>query len=162
FIGNRQNLYYDLDKYPNLNNALKCFILINISSDFTIKHIASLQSKLRNVIIVTNGFTKDKAEELEEYVQQSGYTNRFKPCVYANNFLQFIEHEKKNEVDIKVTLQQMYSKNRELPNYETIVDFHYSMKEFEESSTTYEKEKFYPVLLWWKITGLIPVRPKGF
>src|SRR5699024_773581 len=118
FIGNRQNLYYDLDKYPNLNNALKCFILINISSDFTIKHIASLQSKLRNVIIVTKGFKKDKAEELEEYVQQSGYTNRFKTFVYTNNFLQFIEHQNKNEFDIKVSLQEMYNKNRELPNYE--------------------------------------------
>lgn len=162
FIGNRRNLYYDLYKHPNLNNALKCFILINISSDFTISHIASLQSKLRNVIIVTKGFKKDQAEELEEYVQQSGYTNRLKTFVYTNNFLQFIEHQNRNEFDIKAPLQEIYNKNRELPNYEVIVDFHYFMKEFEKSGTSYEKEKFYPVILWWKITGLIPMRPKDF
>src|SRR5690625_6899056 len=108
-IGNRQDLYYDLDKYPNLYNAMKCFILINISSDFTIKHIASLQSKLRNVIIVTKGFKKDKAEELEEYVQQSGYTNRFKTFVYTNSFLQFIEHQNKNEFHIHASLQEIYN-----------------------------------------------------
>src|SRR5699024_2642982 len=153
---------YDLDKYPNLNNALKCFILINISSDFTIKHIASLQSKLRNVIIVTKGLKKDKAEELEEYVQQSGYTNRFKTFVDTNNFLHLIEHETKNEFVMQVALQEIYNRHRELANYETIVDFHYSMKEFVESSTTYAQEKFYPVILWWKITGLIPMRPKDF
>jgi len=162
FIGNRRNLYYDLKKYPNLNKALKCFILINISSDFTIGYIASLQSKLRNVIIVTEGFKKDKVEELEEYVQKASYTNRFKTFVYTNNFLEFIEHQNRNEYNTKISFQEIYNKNRELPNYETILDFHYSMKEFEERSNSYEKEKFYPVILWWKITSLIPMRPKEF
>src|SRR5699024_12305201 len=115
---------------------------------------ASLQSKLRNVIIVTKGFKKDKAEELEEYVQQSGYTNRFKTFVYTNNFLQFIEHQNKNEFDIKVYLQEMYNKNRELHNYETIVDFNYSMKEYEDNSTTNQKNKLFTVNIWNNINAL--------
>src|SRR5699024_10559128 len=162
FIGNRRNLYYDL-KYPTLNNALKCFILINISSDFTINHIASLQSKLRNVIKVTEGFKKDKVEELEEYVQKASYTNRFKTLVYINNFLEFVEHKNRNEYNnIKISIRDIKNKNRDLPNYETIVDFHYAIKEFEQNGNSYEKEKFYPVILWWKITSLIPMRPKEF
>src|SRR5699024_3223704 len=125
-------------------------------------YIASLQSKLRNVIIVTEGFKKDKVEELEEYVQKASYTNRFKTFVYTNNFLEFIEHQNRNEYNTKISFQEIYNKNRELPNYKTILDFHYSMKEFEERSNSYEKEKFYPVILWWKITSLIPMRPKEF
>src|SRR5699024_6899387 len=50
FIGNRRNLYYDLKKYPNLNKALKCFILINIYSVFTLSFIESFHSKLKNII----------------------------------------------------------------------------------------------------------------
>src|SRR5699024_1540358 len=74
-----------------------------------------------------------------------------------------IGHRYKNKYGVKISsLQEMYNKNRDLPNYEVIVDFHYFMKEFETNGTTLEKKKFYPVILWWKITGLIPMRPKEF
>ncbi|GIO21387.1 hypothetical protein J18TS1_44870 [Oceanobacillus oncorhynchi subsp. incaldanensis] len=163
FIGNKRNLHFDLDMYPDLNIALKCFIIIQISSNFTIGHVAFIQSMVRKAIIVTEGFKEDKVDELEEYVQKLGYSNRFKMTVYTNKFLQFIEHRYKNKYDVKISsLQEIYNKNRDLPNYEVIVDFHYFMKEFEKNSTSFEKEKFYPIILWWKITGLIPMRPKEF
>ncbi|HIT90374.1 site-specific integrase [Psychrobacillus sp. BL-248-WT-3] len=162
-IGNKRNLYFDLDMYPDLNSALKCFIIIQISSNFTIQHIAFVQSIARKAIILTEGFKEDKVDELEEYAQKLGYSTRFRMIIYTNKFLQFIEHRYKSKYDVKISsLQEMYNKNRDLPNYEAIVDFHYFMEEFERNSTSFEKEKFFPIILWWKITGLIPMRPKEF
>ena len=130
FIGNKRNLHFDLDMYPDLNSALKCFIIVQISSNFTIEHIAFVQSMVRKAIIVTEGFKEDKVDELEEYAQKLGYSNRFKMIVYTNKFLQFIEHRYKNKYDVKISsLQEIYNKNRDLPNYEVIVDFHYFMVE---------------------------------
>lgn len=163
FIGNKRNLYFDLPIYSDLIKALKCFSLIQVSSNFTIEHIAFVQSIVKKAIVITEGFKEDKVEEFEEYAQKLGYSSRFRMVVYTNKFLQFIEHRFKNKYAVKIaSLQEIYSKNRDLPNYEVIVDFHYFMKEFEKNSTSLEKEKFYPVILWWKITGLIPMRPKEF
>lgn len=163
FIGNKRNLHFDLDIYSDLINPLKCFCLIQISSNFTIQHIAFVQSTVRKAITITEGFKEDKVDEFEEYAQQLGYSSRFRMVDYANKFLHFIEYRSKNKYDVKISsLQELYGKNRDLPNYEVIVDFHYFMKDFEKNSASVEKEKFYPIILWWKITGLIPMRPKDF
>src|SRR5699024_4999557 len=99
-----------------------------------INHIASLQSKLRNVIKVTDGFKKDKVEELEEYVQKASYTNRFKTLVYINNFLEFVEHKNRNEYNnIKIYIRDNKYKKRKKTNKETIVVFNHAIKEFEQN-----------------------------
>lgn len=113
-IRNKRNLYFDLDTYPDLNSALKCFIIIQISSNFTIQHIAFVQSTARKAIILTEGFKEDKVDELEEYAQKLGYSSRFRMIIYTNKFLQFIEHRYKNKYDVKISsLQEMYNKNRD-------------------------------------------------
>lgn len=56
FIGNKRNLYFDLPIYSDLIKALKCFSLIQVSSNFTIEHIAFVQSIVKKAIVITEGF----------------------------------------------------------------------------------------------------------
>ena len=51
------------------------------------------------------------------------------------------------------------AKPRELPCYESILLFDYIINDFIQRTGIEEKARYYPVLIWWKISGVIPLRP---
>lgn len=159
-MGDKRNLRFNLDLFPNLKDGLKCYALILISSNFSINHIQSVNTNIIRAILASGGFQKEKIDDYEEFVMSFTPYTRYRINKFISNFLEFINHEHKLEYDLR--MGYMSSKNRDLPNYEVMIDFHYLIIDFEENATKYEKLKYYPVLLWWKITGLIPMRPKEF
>ncbi|WP_445480341.1 hypothetical protein ACULLL_09265 [Lysinibacillus irui] len=161
FIGNKRNIDFNLGKLNYFSDALKCFTLINVSSNFSIGHIAYVQSVLKKIILITEGFQEEGLVDYEEYLYSLSFATRIRPVYYSKQFLQFIEHKNKNIYDINIgSSNEIMKKNRDLPNYELIIDFHYMLRDFEFNAEGNEKMKFYPIILWWKITGLIPLRPK--
>lgn len=56
------------------------------------------------------------------------------------------------------------SKTRLIPNYRSILIFDNIINEFIDNQNIEEsvKMKFYPLLMWWKLTTIIPLRPREF
>lgn len=160
FMGNRRNLIFDIDLYPDLKVALKCFLLILIDMEFSINHIQSICTHIKNAITVSGGFKRENVDAYEEYAMSKTQRNRYEINETIIKFLSFIQHAHHVLYDLKIPYIEV--KNRDLPNYEVIIDFHYFMMEFEKQATMLQKSKFLPIILWWKITGIIPMRPKEF
>lgn len=54
------------------------------------------------------------------------------------------------------------NKSRKLSNLSSIFEFTEIINEFLEIATMEELKVFYPIILWWKITTIIPLRPSEF
>ncbi|PGT80080.1 MULTISPECIES: tyrosine-type recombinase/integrase [Bacillaceae] len=160
FTGMRRYLKFDIDLYPELKVALKCFLLILIDTKFSINHIQAIHTNVKQAIVVSGGFKKTNVDAYEEYAMTKTMNSRYRFNDFTSRFLSFIEHTYRDLYDLKI--KNMDSKNRDLPNYEVIIDFHYFMMEFENRATTLQKSKYFHIILWWKITGIIPMRPKEF
>ncbi|MGU8835699.1 hypothetical protein ACV3UL_15585 [Clostridium perfringens] len=52
--------------------------------------------------------------------------------------------------------------NRALPNYKSILLFDYILKDFTDNCSVEDRIKYLPLLLWWNITRVIPLRPIEF
>lgn len=50
-------------------------------------------------------------------------------------------------------------KSRDLPCYQSILLFDYIINDFIQRTNIEEKTRYYPVLIWWKISSVIPLRP---
>ncbi|KGR85701.1 hypothetical protein CD30_19100 [Ureibacillus massiliensis 4400831 = CIP 108448 = CCUG 49529] len=160
FMGNRSHLKFDIDLYPDLKIALKCYLLIFIDAKFSINHIRYVSTSIKQAIIASGGFKKRNVDAFEEYAMSKTLNNRYRFNDIISKFLSFIQLTYRDLYDLKI--KYMEEKNRDLPNYEVIIDFHYFMMEFENQATALQKTKFFPIILWWKITGIIPMRPKEF
>ena len=51
---------------------------------------------------------------------------------------------------------------RDLPDFKSILTFGAVLDDFWQGACPDEKLLYFPVLLWWKITGVIPTRPREF
>lgn len=160
---NTRSLNFDLELFRELNIALKCYALLQISSEFTIHHTQTVVHSIKEAIFVSRGFSLEALPELEEYVNQFGYAKRNSITVYTIRFLHFISHPNMDEfIETCTPFYQYVQRNRKLPKYEYILLFDDVIKDFENDCNGYERAKYYPILLWWKITTIIPLRPSEF
>jgi len=160
---NTRSLKFELELFRELNIALKCFALLQISSEFTIHHTQTVVASIKEAIFISKGFSLEALPELEEYINQFGYSKRNNIALYTVRFLHFINHTNAAEFIEKCTpLYQYVQRNRKLPKYEYILLFDDVITDFENTCNEHEHAKYYPVLLWWKITTIIPLRPSEF
>nr|MCX3330220.1 hypothetical protein [Bacillus pacificus] len=55
-----------------------------------------------------------------------------------------------------------FSNTRDLPPYKDIIRFSFILTSFSNVWDEKLELKFFPVLLWWKLTSVIPMRPSEF
>ena len=63
---------------------------------------------------------------------------------------------------IESTCARSAGNQRELPDFRSILTFGALLDDFWQGATPDEKLLYFPVLLWWKVTGVIPTRPREF
>lgn len=55
-----------------------------------------------------------------------------------------------------------FPNQRTLPDFKSILTFGAILDDFWQTAAPDEKLLYFPVLLWWKVTGVIPTRPREF
>ncbi|GFI15215.1 hypothetical protein IMSAGC009_00371 [Lachnospiraceae bacterium] len=55
--------------------------------------------------------------------------------------------------------QNYTTKSRNLPCYQSILLFDYIINDFLHRTDVKERARYYPVLVWWKLSSIIPLRP---
>jgi integrase len=130
------------------------------------------QSLLRNLrylkefILVTNSFNENFITHLSDWFSLSSYSSLLKNLI-IRTVLNFLDYSsllyKEDYVNELVLLSRKYidSKKliRKLPNFPDVLTFGDIINNIISEWNSYEKIKFYPIILWWKITNIIPLRP---
>lgn len=160
---NRRGILFDLEIYNDLNIALKCYTIYLVEQHFSVNHIQNVIHCIKESIQISKAFNLDHLADLEEYINKHNYGKRCDLARYTINFFSFIEITNSNKfIDICSPFINNIQKSRDLPNYRHILYFNENIENFLVEGTEFELQKYFPIVLWWKITTVIPMRPKEF
>ncbi|OMD43476.1 site-specific integrase [Paenibacillus odorifer] len=152
--GGIRKLSFKLDDYKELILPLKVFTVFQLNrtvSSRVIEHIRHIKS----AISVTVGFNQNEIPYIEFSIEDLA-TERVK-SIYAQAkefFASFIE----DITEITSTYISNEVKVRKLINFKDLMIFRTIITDFIESSEEKERLLFFPIILWWKITNIIPLR----
>lgn len=154
-------------------NILKCWYASLITKEnIEPSTVANRYSCLLDIYIKTHGFKKEKiitkqGNELQTYIDLASKTSKkekIKALKSYANFLDEIGYIKEGfDILCHTAFNQKYKEEnaiRELPRSSSIFTFDFCVKDFfNNSSDDLLKKIYYPVLIWWKVTNVIPMRP---
>ncbi|WP_242319907.1 integrase [Bacillus cereus group sp. BfR-BA-01349] len=162
-FGYCRSLSFDIGMYPKLNLALKCFAISLLEQHFSIHHIQTVINSIKEVIHVSRGFQLPTLPELEEYIAKHQYKKRNCLATYTIQFFSFIQIDDADRfIDVCTPFLNHIQHSRALPNYQHVLYFNEKIDEFLAIGSPFEIQKYYPLVLWWKITTIIPLRPQEF
>lgn len=159
--GHKCHLLFDLEVRPFFNEKLRHYTLLKL-------HIEKLRTAT-----VRNQFCAIKAELLETHFLDKDYINTYREQVGMYNearkgyllafkdFLRFGQMENAKEyfsIADEIPLVCTH-RSRDLPCYQSIILLDYIINDFIQRKNISEKLRYYPVLIWWKISSVIPLRP---
>ncbi len=156
------DIYVDLEFQPELGkymDKLKCFILMkiykqNIVGRYT-KHIVKY---ITRSIVNTYYFNDKYIEDYRKYI--IGNSNESHMICVLIQFLDFIG-EGSAYIQLLKGFKCNKKVNRDIPGFESIIMF----DKIVDDVILHHKElyqRFYSILLWWKVSTIVPMRPSEF
>lgn len=149
----------------DINLALKGFCVLQISNK--LKGLATALQEIQDIQRLTYmsaSFDKNYIEMMEEYLNSHEKPRRHQLAYSFSNFLSYY-----NENDCQEYLDMLSSfdgknlkRTRKLPNYKSIISFDYILSDYFLNADADGKSKYFPIMLWWEITRVIPLRPLEF
>lgn len=150
---NQNSVSVTRTKLTNINSFL---YMSNVFKD-----INNLQESLKKSEIIRISKNKNIVKaKISEHVKFNFLTD-------LNSFLDFFSAEEfKSIINIfndsleKLKLETTY---RELPSFQDVITIKYYLDRwYKEEKDLIEKLKYYPILIWWEITTIIPMRVTEF
>ena len=149
--------------YDGFVLSLKSFVLM-ICGEVSLSNIKKIFRILRKITDTSDFFNSEKLISLYEITKDASSLFRYEYIIKYLEFSEcFVEHDLYTEAfeDIVRSKQTVVNK-RKLGSYETMFKLNDIVNVFFNEATKEEKIKYYPVLLWWKITTIIPMRSTEF
>jgi integrase len=161
------SIFFDLDMYPAMKLLLKCFTLIGISEGHDHKYTQFRTKHLKESIFHCHGFTceADKLLALfEKWLMSKPKPTLSKLGPVITQFLNFSNIASYKELlNIANQISNAPIKGiRDLPKFNDTLVFDFIINEFQKNWNSYEKLIFFPIILWWRITLVIPMRVSEF
>ena len=162
---------FPFEIHSEINLSLKAFWVICVKERiYDAFNLASNIVYLNHIIYASNNFNKDIFEEFSEWLKIVSTTEdlsglkcswkRMKKMV--TRYLNFIDVPSKK---IYITIinsilgKKIKMRSRDIPPFKDLVTFDELINEFYElKNVEYLQETYKPILMWWKLTSVIPIR----
>ena len=157
---NKRGLKFPILASKDMEIALKCHIIGLLYNGYAPATVADKLSKIRKEIVASKSFTDLEELQVNLFNSKSGYLIAY----YIKEFIDFYQINNKKEI---ISILKLYKnsayENRKLPDYLNFIMFHeilndYFNQQFQDSGTL----KYKPLLLWWNLTTILPMRPSAF
>jgi integrase len=160
--GNKYNIIFDIGIRPKINKSLKHFVLVELLlENFAVTSIQAKVNYIKKELLHTNYLDVDSINRFREDIL-AYKPNEKNSLLPFKEFVAYMPPDKSTEDYLNVlnSITIEYVKySRDLPNYESIIIFDYFIKEFIRNNNITKKVKYYPILIWWIISSIIPLRP---
>ena len=159
--GRKFYVSFDMDGGAVWNDRLKHFALLKLDAQKADVHSTSVNIKrVMKELPVTDYLNADLIPAYREKIGRYDRSRRMYLSALGE-FLVFIGGENAEEYyNVISGVPQICSvKSRELPCYQSILLFDHVINDFIQRTNTEEKARYYPLLIWWKISSVIPLRP---
>ncbi|MBY3621261.1 tyrosine-type recombinase/integrase [Paenibacillus sp. FSL K6-3166] len=172
------NKEINIQKYFTFNDItdsvikikVKCWILnyllkIKPSSGAIYLH------NLKEFLTITNNLLLQDIEEIEFSLNNLDSSIRHPILLSGVNFIDYIYSSRNADSYIELFLNQLrllsakFTRSyntRDLPPFKDIIRFSYILTSYARIWDAKHELKFSPVLIWWKLTSIIPMRPSEF
>lgn len=148
---------------------IKCFLVETLDSGITPLTVKRMFNSIQSFIKASNNFNFKDEEDIGIILSSGTDTN-----LVSSHIVEYIEFlssiSYSNSAHI-IAMNYFYEypvgvnnyAKRELPKNSDIFTFDYYLKKlYKENDSDLLKKLYMPVLLWWKITTVIPLRPSEF
>ncbi|WP_422851254.1 hypothetical protein [Bacillus pseudomycoides] len=171
------NKEINIHKYFNFEDILdteikikvKCWILNYL---LTVKPSSATVylHNLKKFLLLTNYLSFLDIDEIESSLNEFKLSVRYGILISGINFLDYVYGGQVAESKIELFLNQLrlivskffFSNTRDLPPYKDVIRFSFILTSFSKIWDKKLELKFFPILLWWKLTSVIPMRPSEF
>jgi hypothetical protein len=159
-------------KVSLLKNILKCWVVYRLAID----EVAPVTARthyihVKEAILQTHAFKRDRINEYLSFLQNLELNEIPKRAKIASvlNFLSYYEEIDHNQIyAVKlfelVNSLKVQKKSRLIPSGKNMLIFSNILEQYFASASKISSDyiHFYPLLIWWKITTIIPLRPYEF
>lgn len=116
---------------------------------------------IKNMLNETKVFDIDTVSDFMQYVSKKQTVLYLSDC---KEFLQFctLKDACKYYTEIKNFTIRKNPRSREIPDYESILKYDCLIRDFIDTGNIYLRIKYCPILIWWMISTIIPLRPSEF
>jgi hypothetical protein len=149
--------------FLELRHALKCYAILKLGRRYNVSNtIRTALKEIKKILLKTNNFS---IKHLVDYRESICFLtdSEKQGLYYVGEFLRFYKINASDDYyDIISKTSIPPSKIRMLPSYKSIILFDQIINEYLYHSSIENRKKYFPLLLWWKISGIIPMRPIEF
>lgn len=158
------NIYFDfnIDVSQEMILCLKKYVLIKLYLKKNGVYTAKIAYRhIKNMLDETNVFDIDTLSDFKKYISNNQTVLYLSDC---KEFLQFCTSKDACEFysKIKSFSIQRNPKSREIPDYESILKYDCLIRDFIDIGNIDLRIKYYPILIWWMLSTIIPLRPSEF
>ncbi len=158
------NIYFDfnIDASQKMILSFKKYILIKLYlKKNEVTTVKQAFEHIKDMLSKTNVFDIDTLSDFKKYVSNN------QTLLYLSNckeFLQFCTFKDACEFysKIKNFSMQRNPRSREIPDYESILKYDCLIRDFIDTGNIDLRIKYYPILIWWMLSTIIPLRPSEF
>ena len=155
----------------DLKSVVKCWV-VQLLESYRLRVVQRHYSRLIWVLESSNGFNRNHAEAFKKSFMN--ITNESTRASYITTAMNFIDYTQFEEMSVYIpTLLEIRSSTtvrvfaRTLPPSQDVLRFSFFLeKYFSELKDSVEdgnnKILYYPLLIWWKLTTIIPLRASEF
>lgn len=165
-IGTHRTVTIDFKTFKKYKEFL---LPIKIFATYLLKQntAKTVQSVLKDINVgmkETDSFNIDKVKWFEEYLDGlDSDRNRYHYARNCVRFLSFLDFEGYEEyIETLSRFERPDAKTRDLVVFSDLIFFGEVLNSFELNSTEEERWGYFPIILWWRLTNIIPMRPSEF
>lgn len=150
--------------YKAFNMAIRIFIVESMKT-YVFRTYYSVMRVLYKNLNLTNFFALDKFDDMEKYydkLKTFHSTTHGLGLEFFSFFYKFDVAYEYRELIYDLIRSKGIRNVRTLPHFEDIFDFNDIINDFVHTASEEELKRFYPIVLWWKITNIIPLRTTEF
>ena len=143
--------------FQEFNVAFRRYILEMVYNAYSSGVIKQFMSYFQSFIEKTSFLDVSKISNIERLQITGVESVSYERLI---DVLAFMNVEVPDEyLDVYEDVEEQKYESRKLPNFLSIFDFIEIIKDFRVNATKDELAKFYPIVLWWNISFIIPLRP---
>lgn len=159
--GRKTYIKYDIGINTLWNERLKHFALIKLDVQKVDVHSARISiNGIKAELLKTNYLDANLIHTYREMIGTYRRSDRILLSAFAEFLLFISEGNAKEYYEAISGVPYIHSaKSRDLPCYQSILLFDYIISDFIQRTNIEERTRYYPVLIWWKLSSVIPLRP---
>lgn len=169
-IGHQKYYYFNDINDIDIKNMVKCWIL-NYLLSIKPRSGSAYLNYLKQFLEITNYLSLQEMDEIEAALNNLDTSTQLGVLLSGVNFTDYIYSNRLTDSNVELFIHELRSlsskftrsnRPRDLPPYKDIVRFSHILISYAKVWDKKSELKYLPLLIWWKLTSVIPMRPSEF